>query len=176
MKKILIVVASVMISLGAYGQGTVNFANIGATLDAPILNLTGAKASGSKYKVELLAGATAGSLTPVPGGLTALSDNASAAGYFLGGTVTLANQAGGSKPFFQVRAWDSTGGALYATAAIRGESTVFQLGGAGLGGGGTPPAPPSDLIGLTSFRLVPEPSVIALALVGGAALLLRRRK
>jgi len=175
MKKILIVVASVMISLGAYGQGTVNFANIGATLDAPVLNLTGAKASGSKYKVELLAGSTATSLTVV--GSTALSDNASAAGYFLGGTVTIAGQAPGTKPFLQVRAFDSTGGATFANAAIRGESTIFALGSAGgLGGVGTPPSTPSDLIGLTSFRLVPEPSVIALALVGGAALLLRRRK
>lgn len=175
MKKILIVVASVMISMGAYGQGTVAFQNIGATLDAPIKNIAGQNASGAKYKVELLAGTTASSLSVVA--TTQLSDNASQAGYFLGGVATLANFAPGTKPFFQVRAFDSTGGATFANSTVSGASTVFALGSAnGLGGVGSPPSLPSDLIGLTSFRLVPEPSTIALALVGGAAFLLRRRK
>ncbi|MBI4324880.1 MAG: PEP-CTERM sorting domain-containing protein [Chloroflexi bacterium] len=38
-----------------------------------------------------------------------------------------------------------------------------------------PPPPPPLLLGLTSFSLVPEPSALALLIVGGASLFLLRR-
>ncbi len=174
MKKILIVVASVLVSVGTFGQGTINFSNVGPGLNAPISKADGTKLSGDKYKAELLVGSSASSLTAVA--TSAFSSTASAAGLFLGGSVTLAGQAGGTSPFIQVRAWDTTTGATYAAATTKGASTVFVLG-AKLGDpSANPPTTPPALLGMTSFSLVPEPSVIALALLGGAALLMRRRK
>jgi len=175
MKKILIVVASVLVSVGTFGQGTVNFSNVGPGLNAPITNVDKTtKLAGDKYKAELLVGSSASSLTPVA--TTTFSTTPSAAGLFLGGTVVLAGQAGGTTPFMQVRAWDTTTGATYAAASIKGAGAVFTLG-AKLGDpSAVPPTTPPALQGMASFSLVPEPSVIALALLGGAALLLRRRK
>jgi hypothetical protein len=92
---------------------------------------------------------------------------------------------------FQLRVWDNRGGTItswdqlydattgaanQANAGVaRGWSTVFAVN-AGLGGGtGTPP----NLVGLESFQLfiVPEPSTIALGVLGaGCLFLLRRRK
>jgi len=83
---------------------------------------------------------------------------------------------------FQMRVWDNRGGQITSWAQVladnsipRGESTIFtvpfQLGGGSVG------AP--SLIGLESFQLytVPEPSVIALGVLGaGCLFLLRRRK
>jgi hypothetical protein len=72
------------------------------------------------------------------------------------------------------------GGASYETATqFIGESAPVNI--AGLGGvnpttGAIVPTP--DLSGLQSFnlRVVPEPSTIALGVLGAAALLYRRRK
>jgi len=84
----------------------------------------------------------------------------------------------------QMRVWDNQGGTVTSWAdAVRiaaggnlliGDSLSFDT--PVLGGGSTPPA---NLIGLTSFNLhfVPEPSVIALGVLGvGALVLFRRRK
>jgi hypothetical protein len=48
----------------------------------------------------------------------------------------------------------------------------------GLGGSGSPPAATPDMLGLQSFSLVttPEPSTIALGVIGASSLLFRRRK
>jgi len=85
---------------------------------------------------------------------------------------------------FQVRVWDNKGGTILtwqqvldpANAGVaRGWSDVFTIN-APLGGGTD--LPPT-LIGLQSFQLftVPEPSVIALGVLGaGCLFLLRRRK
>jgi hypothetical protein len=86
---------------------------------------------------------------------------------------------------FQVRVWDTKGGTIatwdQALAAFRagqtaiGYSTLFTVPYALTSGINTPP----NLEGLQSFSLVlvPEPSVIALGVLGaGCLLLLRRRK
>jgi hypothetical protein len=85
---------------------------------------------------------------------------------------------------FQVRVWDTKGGTIttwdQALTAFRsgqtaiGYSTLFTVPYALTSGIGTPP----NLEGLQSFSLVvPEPSVIALGVLGaGCLLLLRRRK
>jgi hypothetical protein len=174
MKKSLLIIACLVASLSAFAQGTVNFANAGGGVTAPVTNQDGSRLAGAGFQAQLLVGATADSLTPVAttGFLTG-----GGAGFFNGGVVTLSAHAPGSRPFFQVRAWDVSSGATFDAASVRGQSTVFQLGvTTGLGGGGSPPAPPAALVGLTSFQLVPEPSTIALAILGAGALLLRRSK
>jgi len=89
-----------------------------------------------------------------------------------------------SRAKFQVRAWDNQGGTILSWAQVvdgthngvaRGFTPVFlldyQLGGGSI----TPP----NTVGWESFQLfiVPEPSVIALGVLGaGCLFLLRRRK
>lgn len=83
---------------------------------------------------------------------------------------------------FQVRVWDSRGGTIQTWDQVladpgiaRGYSTLFTVPYSLTSGINTPP----NLEGLTSFQLfiVPEPSVIALGVLGaGCLFLLRRRK
>jgi hypothetical protein len=89
---------------------------------------------------------------------------------------------------FQLRAWDNKGGTIttwdQALVAFKngtttlGYSPLFTVQ-QSLGGYGTPPSTPPSLLGLQSFQLyaVPEPSTIALGVLGaGCLFLLRRRK
>jgi len=89
---------------------------------------------------------------------------------------------------FQMRVWDNQGGSIgtWAEALAAwtqgriaiGWSELFTTPYA-LGGTANPPNPPPNLQGLQSFNLVtvPEPSVIALGVLGaGCLFLLRRRK
>jgi hypothetical protein len=79
----------------------------------------------------------------------------------------------------QVRAWATAGGVTSYEAAKGapggkwGESNIISI---KTGGYDNPPALAANLVGLTGFQLVPEPSTIALVLLGAAALLLRRRQ
>jgi hypothetical protein len=79
----------------------------------------------------------------------------------------------GSQAKLQVRAWDTTTGATYAAAGVRGASEMFTSG--SLGGGATFAA---DMTGWTSFNIaaVPEPSTFVLAGLGAAALVIFRRR
>jgi len=97
------------------------------------------------------------------------------------------NLAGDSyKGVFQVRAWNNVQSGAVATWATvmnsatvgHGSSGIFSAPG-DLGATGTPPAAIPNLIGLESFNLtiVPEPSAIALGVLGlGTLMFLRRRK
>jgi len=85
---------------------------------------------------------------------------------------------------FIVRAWDNKGGTITTwqqvlaneTTVAHGESTIFTV---NQTLGQAPSITPPNLSGLQSFQLyvVPEPSVIALGVLGaGCLFLLRRRK
>lgn len=101
-------------------------------------------------------------------------------------TLPITGVASGSSAALQVRVWDNVGGTVGTWAAVlanpsvaRGQSALFAsapLGGPDPAGG--PPITPPAMTGWTSFNVaqVPEPSVIALGVLGLGALLLRRRK
>jgi hypothetical protein len=183
MKKLLLVAACIVASVGALAQGNVLFDNLKAGATQFITDADGSKLSGTGFLAQLYAGADANSLAPVG---AALSFRTGAAAGFVStagvdATRTIPGVAtGGTANFLQIRAWDATGGATYDAAVGSGKhfgsSAIFSA--ANLGGpdaGGGPAHTPANLTNFKGFSLIPEPSTIALGVLGAAALLLRRR-
>lgn len=190
MKKLLItVVVAVVAVVQANGQGLVDFRNrITGTLDAPVrmpVSQGGALVGDANFVAQLWFSATeTGSYTAVSGAASAFRTG-TGAGYWNAGTDSTRQLVGitpGTTAWLMVRVWNITQGADYATAiaapgAIYGSSLPFSV-----TAGGTPPvgAPltPAAMLGLApGFNLVPEPSTIALGVLGVAGLLfIRRRK
>jgi hypothetical protein len=173
-KSVLAIICAIATTAGAMAQGTVTFANIGGGVNAPVTVAATGAAVGTDFMAQLYAGASASSLAAV-GSPVAFVGN----GFFTGGTVTVPTVAPGATGSFQVRAWRSADGASYdaavAAAGVVGQSGTFPV---ATGGAGQPPGPPASLTGLTAFTVapIPEPTTIALGLIGAAALFLRRRK
>jgi hypothetical protein len=176
MKKLLVTLVAVLASATAFGQGTINFNNLvsAAGINAPVFKpdgTTGAGAgAGANAQLFLLAGGVYTALTPATTFRT--SPAGPAQGYVVAPAtaVTVPGVAGGAQATVVLRAWEGAG--TYDAAAIRGESSPITI---TLGGAGAPPSLPANLVGLTSFSMVPEPSTLALGLLGAAALLYRRR-
>jgi len=187
MKKLLVTLAAVLVSVSAFAQGqfgTIVFNNRnltapgGGTYNAPINNVT--DPANTHAQLYLVTGSGASAVyTPLnPLQVFRASPNQA---FFTGPvSVDVTGQAPGTSGLnFVVRAWEGAG--TYETATARGESALITVA-AGLGGttqGGAIFLPP-DLggpNGLQSFAIiVPEPSTIAFGLLGAAALLYRRRK
>jgi len=179
MKKLLIAIAAVIVTAATYGQGQVNFSNrVGAEgLDAPVFIEGTQDGPGAGYSVQLFLAGTSG-LTPLDPASTFFAPTATAPTrnrYWQGTTVTVPGVTSGNANFV-VRAWETAAGSFDAAKSGNqfgwGESGQFSAEVT------TAPNPPKALVNLTSFnvRVVPEPSVIALGILGGAAVLLRRRK
>lgn len=198
--KYLVMVGTVLVSLNGYSQGIVGFNNTAAS--AVINGLTGLPAASGLFRVGLYysldlearpnTGVADDSFTQA-GTFTAVLAN----GLFLGNTRTIPSPAApGSPVLLQVRAWSSTTAVPIATyeeafqRASAGETSILVGQSILMGtdpaariimGGGTIGTPSLTIQGgLTSFSVspVPEPSMIALSLLGGlgAMVLLRRRK
>lgn len=194
MKKITILAALTTVAVGAYAQGTLTFSNrpayVGgsaaenAVVTRGVPNVVdGTRLSGDAYKVQLYwaAGANApeSSLQAIGNPLSFATGGA--AGFF-GPEVITIPVAPNSTITVQVRAWNSAGGATYEAAnanlasGITGVSPTFTI--TGLGDpNAQPPGVPANITGLRSFFVtpVPEPSVVALGLLGAGLLFLRRR-
>jgi len=183
MKKLLLTTAVILFGVvSSWAQGTVNFANATAQIDAPDFVKLGSAAQvaavGPTYAAQLYI-APNGTVDPtafVAVGSPVAYSTGLDAGYFFGGSIAT-SFAAGTQVAVQVRAFNTTQGANFqaastASAAQIGLSNIIQ--GYTLGG----QTPPASLIGLQSFTIavVPEPSTIALGVIGAAALLLRRRR
>jgi hypothetical protein len=181
MKKLLVTLAAVLVSVSTFAQGTIKFNNrLTGQVDAPV----------SLQGVGTGAGSLPGAMAqlyyiPTTGPAVALTPattfrNASAAAMFyvnepLTGVIVPGVPAG-STANIQMRAW--VGGASYETATQWvGESNIIPVSLGGVPAQGAP-IPDAVLSGLQAFALrpVPEPSTIALGVLGAAALLYRRRK
>jgi hypothetical protein len=176
--------ASSLLGLAAYAQGTVNFANVQGSLNVPVYASDGTtKLSGATYMAELMAGTAQNSINisvATTGFLTGAG-----AGYFNGGAKTITGIAGGATAWMQIRFWNTANGSTFAAASASGaanafgSSTAFSI---TLGDpGAVPPTTPAALSGLAGQSLklngaVPEPSSLALAGLGAAALLVFRRR
>jgi hypothetical protein len=178
MKKILVVIFTALVSISSFAQGTVIFNNRTQAGDRPI-TLPGGDGAG------ILPGATAqlvlvtgmvGSEVYTPLTPTTPFRTGNAAAFFteISSFVVTGVQPGESAKFV-VRAW--AGGSTWETALWRGESAIFTagpLGGTPPGGGLPVTAPTLD--NLQSFWVVPEPSTIALGVLGATAFLFRRKR
>jgi hypothetical protein len=187
MKKLIVATLLICISSSAaLAQGTIAFQSLGSstagptTVNAPIFDVDGVTLlSGTGFSVQLYAGIDDSSLAAVGSPINFLSGPF--VGYFDGSdNLAISGFAQGATPRLQVRAWNNQGGTVttYEGATIRGQSTAFTSPALG---DDTAPYDPSTIPvpqGLTSFSLVlvPEPSVIALGILGAAGVILRRRK
>jgi len=179
MKKLLIALAAVLITAATYGQGQVVFSNrvLASGVDAPV-TIAGSNpliGPGPGYSAQLYvknADGTTVALSPASTfnaagtGAAAIADR-----YWKAQTIDVAAAPGANATFF-VRAWQTALGTYDQAANARGQSPDFTI---AVGGGTLPPA---NLTTLQAFAVtvVPEPTVIALGVLGASALLLRRRK
>jgi hypothetical protein len=182
MKKLLVTLAALLVSVSALAQGTITFHNraltdpvSGAAYDAPISGDT----VGANAQLFLVgAGGALTPLTPVQTFRPAPNNR-----FFVAPVVVTVpgSPAGTTGVQVRVRAWQ---GASYDTATVKGESGIITVGALGGIPASGPPITPPDLGGAaagqglpaTGFAVIPEPSTMALGLLGAAALLFRRRK
>jgi hypothetical protein len=79
----------------------------------------------------------------------------------------------GNTFFYEVRAWDNTTGASFDAATVRAKSIVTSV---VLGKAQNDLPPNTDNFQNFKLTAVPEPSVLALGVMGGLVLLFRRKK
>jgi hypothetical protein len=185
MKKAILTVSSLLVAVGVYAQGTVNFNNRvpAAGINAPVSSPAG-NVAGPDWVAQLYAGpagAAEGALTAI--GSPVAFRTGALAGYFSGGAQTITGIPAGGPAAYQIRAWNTTVGATWDAANAAGLGGIGKSGVLALAKTGdptaAPPGIPVDLVGLTGFTVtavIPEPSIMALGVIGGLALLLRRRK
>jgi len=191
MKKLVILAAALAVVGTSYGQGTVGFANAGAS--AVSNSVAGGRVVAAAFKVSLYyLPFVSDSLVPTTGDFDGVQPVATstlyAPGLYNNGGASVRVDAittPGGIGWFQVRAWETAFGADYATAsrvlgALVGTSNIMKV---DTGDPTTqPPGAATTLIsaGLKTFSVypvVPEPTAIGLGLLGlGSLLLLRRRK
>jgi len=178
MKKLFVTLAAVLVSVSTFGQGTVSFHNRPSTGDARITRPDGTGA-GAGFTAQLFLDGSNTALTPT----TTFRTTSAAAAFFLSPIdVTVPGAAPGTSATVYMRVWDSSVASWEAAVAANlmrspdaaQRITIAALGGVNEQTGAIIPTP--DLAGLTGFALVPEPSTIALGILGAAALLYRRRK
>jgi hypothetical protein len=183
MKKLLIALVAVLVTAASYAQGTLNFNTrfSAAAVDAPVyLEAVGGPGPGPAYTAALYTVGAGDSLTLIPDSVTTFRDGSSAAAlarYVNKGEIAIPGVAAGPVTL-RMRAWRTADGS-FTTASPDGTFSRGESGNFVVQTLGTPPGAPGDLpSSFTGFIVttVPEPSTIALGVLGAAALLLRRRK
>jgi len=197
MKKLIAVAVLAMATVAGWAQGTVDFRNSGVSFPVVADRLVYADRVGGTKLIQPEDGSSqwvaalfyvkgsqgdehdmvqAGSAATMRGPVTTSPGAWSNAGLPDGNNRVLQGVVGGETATLQVRVWDAKAFGSWAEAVAGG-----GMWGASAHWDYTVPtgtAPPSDyyLNGLRAFALVPEPSVIALGVLGAAGLLLFRRR
>jgi hypothetical protein len=191
MKKLIQTLGLGLLTCSTYAQGVVSMNTVGGGANAPAnINFTTNRVSGTQYFGQLFWGA--GPSAPVNTLIAVTNPPATfATGSFAGYINTASgggnrvlpipgNMGSASTVKLQIRAWDRALGNDWNTAF------AAWIAGANLPIGQSqtinviltePPTAAATLAGLPAFMLTPEPSLIALSVIGGLGLLrLRRRK
>jgi hypothetical protein len=175
MKTLIVATAVTCMAWATLAQGQFVFGNknllASPPIDAKVFKPDGVTPlSGADYWAQAYVGTSLDSLAPV--GSPVNFRTGSNAGYIVSAVVTVPGLPKDTKVFVEMRAWEAGANSYEAAVAggkLFGKSDPIQL---------TlteAPNPPPDMVGLKSFSLVPEPSTMALGLLGAAALMLRRR-
>ena len=177
-------------TVSSFAQGQGNFANRvgagGSILNAPVTINGTQDGPGPDWSAQLLLVGAGYSLTPLtpistfnPRGTGAAAISSQ---FWAPKTVDIPGHFAGESLAFIVRAWRTSYGSYEAalfSSGLAAQSDPFSvvLGGAYLDPN-VPPATPANLTSLKAFSvvLIPEPSTITIGLLGGAALLLFRRR
>ena len=183
----LAIIATAVLPVTVFAQGIVNFDTIVLGPTAQVSDVNGVLCWGTNFLAQLYAAKG----TAAEGALVAMGSPVNFRTGFAAGYVRTASPAvpsvfvftggtAGGPATVQMRAWSSAY-ATYETAeagflagsadAHFGRSATLFLASTGI-----PPATPPNLTGLRGFQLVPEPSTLALVLLGVAAPLICRRK
>jgi hypothetical protein len=198
MKKALLAIAAVAMAASTFAQGTIDFmnrnipgANGAASYNVPIWingsTTVGAGTLPSGVTVGLF---EAGATVPLVTTLLRSDTPANAAFFATSSQTATTTQAAGTTPQLFVRAWQNSFGSFAVAKLAPGASwgewsfTAQPLGGTPPGGGLPVPTPGSTGFGpgpdaggySLTLNPVPEPSTIALGVLGVGALFLRRRK
>lgn len=172
MKRALLIALGMFLTVGVLAQGNVLFQSKNTTppVNFKILNPDGTIAAADVYIAQLWGGANAESLAPLMSGGAPITAPNRATGYFVGGSKNVDGIPAGVDMMFQVRVYEAAKGS-WANSMWRGEGNIVTLKLTG------PPATPAVLEGMTDIKLyqIPEPSVLALGLLGLGAFLMRRR-
>ncbi|HLH55006.1 MAG TPA: PEP-CTERM sorting domain-containing protein [Verrucomicrobiae bacterium] len=193
MRKLAAILCLSALTTGAFAQGLVNFLNNNSTLTSATINNQTATASGpvGSWYYGLLIGSGSNPDAFTFAGVYAT--NLATAGRFFGGTsVPVTAWVAGSTTNYAVAMWSSSLGATFQSSWLAG-NFGGKTGNFGIspvatgisGGAGSPASPAYNLFGgttgiQTGFNAlavgVPEPSSMALAGLGAAALLIFRRR
>ncbi len=186
MKKLAAMLCLSAMATGAFAQGLVIFNNSPATLISTQTGTTVSTMSGpsGSFYFGLLTGTAAAG--PFAFGGIYATNVGTANGRFIGGTQAVNGWAPGTTMFYEIAGWASSLGATFNPAWLTTPPNgFFGISGVGSGvaGGGPQSLPPLPVFGGTSgiqsgFTLsqVPEPTSMALAGLGAAALLIFRRR
>jgi hypothetical protein len=179
-KLLSILILALFFSLSGYGQGTVNFnTRVPGVVDAPVFHVDGVTLwAGDRFNAQLWAAPPGvsdptASLQPLfPITTFGTGENA---GYVVPVEAAVPGFPGGEQVLIQMRIWDRILGTTWETAPMgtTGESNLILVGPLG-DPTASPPIPPANLVGLQGLQ-IPEPSAIALVLLGACALLGWRR-
>lgn len=176
MKKLVILAALMMGLTAAYAQkATVTFNNYDA--DKAIFVGSVGTLAGTDVMWQLL-GDGQGVVEAVAGATQSVFPVSADAGYFDLGVGVVPGAVAGATVNFELRAWK---GADYASASEKGSVSWSQATGSWNDVAVPPAAPTGPALAipasvLVTTTVIPEPSTIALGLLGAAALLIRRRK
>lgn len=181
MKRALLVAMGMFLATaGALAQGNVLFQSkvTNPAVNFKITNPDGSAAEVGKYTVELWGALGNSGLAPLMGSAAGAADAliqtplSLASGYFAGGSWSVTGIPAGVDAQLQVRVWETQFGSYNnQTSGLYGMGTVITVKLT------EPPATPQALVGMANIALtaVPEPSILALGMLGLGALMLRRR-
>jgi len=181
MKKSIAILASLVVLGAANSQAaTVGIVNYNNWDSFSVVGVNGTAVDLANTFVQLqytIDGTTGLATSSATGSTTVAVDTAG--GYFDAGTAVLSEAAAGKSVSFTLLAW--TGAASYDVATTKATATWTQTVGS-WNNAATPPATPDNValaipgVVQLSTQIVPEPSTIALGILGAGALLIRRRK